>query len=248
METIEINEKKIIDEETENQLTFNSSINSSSNQMTSESETQLPSQPLPILEKQKSMKDRYGFILSNDSIEFHRTEEQKRELIEKETERTKKWIKMIKRWDYTLTHRGNKLRERLRKGIPDALRSDVWCKLSRINDMKQLYPNKFHITQPTNLTELTIDEIERDIDRTFPSHDYFESRSHHSNGQDSLRRILQSYAAFDPETGYCQGMGFIAAMFLIYMVEEDAFYALLSLLQVSSILFFLFFLLFLLMF
>jgi hypothetical protein len=45
-------------------------------------------------------------------------------------------------------------------------------------------------------------------------------------GQDSLRNVLTYYAVFDKEVGYCQGMGFIAAMFLTYMPEEDAFYTL----------------------
>ena len=32
------------------------------------------------------------------------------------------------------------------------------------------------------------------------------------------------YAVTDPEVGYCQGMGFIGAMLLTYMSEDDAFY------------------------
>jgi len=53
-------------------------------------------------------------------------------------------------------------------------------------------------------------------------------------GQNALRRILQSYAALDTEVGYCQGMGFIAALFLTYLVEEDAFYCFHSVLSRSS--------------
>lgn len=42
--------------------------------------------------------------------------------------------------------------------------------------------------------------------------------------QKSLRRILRWYAALDPEVGYCQGMGFVAGLFLTYLPEEMAFY------------------------
>ena len=40
-------------------------------------------------------------------------------------------------------------------------------------------------------------------------------------GQDSLRRVLCAYSLYDEEVGYCQGLGFITAMFLTYMPEEE---------------------------
>jgi hypothetical protein len=186
--------------------------------------------PAPLL-RTSSSRDRYGFEVHKESIELIRTEKEKAHLAEIELIRTKKWLKMIKRWDHTLTHKSEKLRERIRKGIPDSLRGEVWKKLARVEDMKRLYPQAFHTSdEPSPLIpELTVDEIERDINRTFPGHDFFQKGF---GGQGALRRILRSYAAFDPDIGYCQGMGFIAAMFLIYLPEEEAFYALLSLLQV----------------
>jgi hypothetical protein len=42
--------------------------------------------------------------------------------------------------------------------------------------------------------------------------------------RDSLRQVLHAYANVDSECGYCQGMGYIAAMFLTYMTEEPAFW------------------------
>lgn len=45
-------------------------------------------------------------------------------------------------------------------------------------------------------------------------------------GQTLLRRVLRAYANYDEEVGYCQGMGFIAGMFLTYMPEEEAFWQL----------------------
>ena len=51
-------------------------------------------------------------------------------------------------------------------------------------------------------------------------------------GQESLRRLLQLYAAIDPEVGYCQGMGFIAGLLLTYMTEDDSFYCFATALQV----------------
>ena len=38
--------------------------------------------------------------------------------------------------------------------------------------------------------------------------------------QQMLGNVLNAYANYDPSVGYCQGMGFITAMFLMYMTEE----------------------------
>ena len=65
-------------------------------------------------------------------------------------------------------------------------------------------------------------QIEKDVDRTFPKHLQFADSD--GQGQASLRRLLQWYAAIDSEVGYCQGMGFIAGLLLTYLEEKEAFY------------------------
>ena len=47
--------------------------------------------------------------------------------------------------------------------------------------------------------------------------------------QQSLFSVLAAYAMYNTEIGYCQGMSQIAALFLMYMDEEDAFWCLHSL-------------------
>jgi len=47
-----------------------------------------------------------------------------------------------------------------------------------------------------------------------------------TGGQSRLRRVLKAYSTYDREIGYCQGMNFIAAMFLTLMSEEQAFWML----------------------
>ncbi|KAL7561705.1 hypothetical protein ACA910_016467 [Epithemia clementina (nom. ined.)] len=47
-------------------------------------------------------------------------------------------------------------------------------------------------------------------------------------GQASLRRVLKAYSVYDREIGYCQGMNFVAGMFLTLMPEEEAFWLLVS--------------------
>ena len=79
------------------------------------------------------------------------------------------------------------------------------------------------------------DVISRDIARTFPNHLMFrdelgssggdgEEVSGSSSGRQSLYNVLKAYANFDPQVGYCQGMGFIVGLFLMYMSEEESFW------------------------
>lgn len=78
-------------------------------------------------------------------------------------------------------------------------------------------------------TAAIIGTIERDINRTFPTQSLFAEVG--GVGQLGLFRVLVAYAYVDPAVGYCQGMGFIAAMLLCYMPEEDAFWAFNALLR-----------------
>ena len=45
-------------------------------------------------------------------------------------------------------------------------------------------------------------------------------------GQGALRRVLRAYSMYDTDVGYCQGMNFIAAMFLTFLSEEESFWLL----------------------
>ncbi len=47
-----------------------------------------------------------------------------------------------------------------------------------------------------------------------------------SLGQGHLFRVCNAYASYDSAVGYCQGIGFIAGLFLMYMSEEEAFWML----------------------
>lgn len=88
----------------------------------------------------------------------------------------------------------------------------------------------------TNNRKSTWAAIEKDIPRTFPKHQMFCSQEESTNpndatsssgGRASLRRVLRAYSQYDSDVGYCQGMNFIAAMFLIFTSsEEEAFWLL----------------------
>lgn len=142
--------------------------------------------------------------------------------------RIEKWEKMIANWERYKGSKFKKLKSRVRKGVPDSLRSRVWLLIANGLSIKKSYPRN-HYFRLTNIIDdppcmLT---IEKDLDRTYPTHELFKCLI----GQDSLRRILRSYAHFDPEIGYCQGMAYIVGIPRMYMDEEDAFWMLVSILQ-----------------
>ena len=111
------------------------------------------------------------------------------------------------------------------KGVPDVLRGPVWKLLSH----STFHPDESRTFEQLIAESLDVDfdtknAIEKDIARTFPKHVLFETRQ----GQNQLWKVLSAYAACDPQVGYCQGMGFIAAFLLCYTCAEDAFWILRS--------------------
>jgi len=52
-------------------------------------------------------------------------------------------------------------------------------------------------------------------------------------GQAKLRRVLRAYSIYDLDVGYCQGMNFIAAMFITFVEEEEAFWILVYIMNES---------------
>lgn len=175
------------------------------------------------------LKDRFGFFVTEKHHKYLEVPpEIQRQRKAKEASRTKKWLKMIRQWKkYNSPSRIEKLKSRVRKGIPDAVRGFVWYQFAHGETVKSKYPDVRQI-DVTTLPTVVVEEIERDVDRTFPRHILFVEDD--GLGQQSLRRILRWYAALDPEVGYCQGMGFLAGLFLTYMIEEHAFYTFYSVL------------------
>lgn len=75
-------------------------------------------------------------------------------------------------------------------------------------------------------------QIMLDIDRSFPSHKMFiEGTSEGKEGRATLFRVLAVYAMYNPQVSYCQGMSYIAGMFLMNMDEEDSFWCLVSMFE-----------------
>ncbi|KAJ8416301.1 hypothetical protein AAFF_G00383230 [Aldrovandia affinis] len=75
-------------------------------------------------------------------------------------------------------------------------------------------------------------QIALDLQRSFPTHRSLMGDSAEAiEGQAKLFRVLTAYARYNPHTGYCQGMSYIAAVLLMNLTEEESFWALVALLE-----------------
>ena len=73
-----------------------------------------------------------------------------------------------------------------------------------------------------------IRQIDLDVNRTYRDNMMFRKR--YDVKQQALFHVLAAYSMYNTEVGYCQGMSQIAALLLMYMNEEEAFWALSALL------------------
>ena len=71
-----------------------------------------------------------------------------------------------------------------------------------------------------------IDDIQKDLHRQFPFHEMFQARG--GSGQEDLFRVLKAYSIHNPRDGYCQAQAPIAAVLLMHMPAEQAFWCLVA--------------------
>jgi len=177
--------------------------------------------------------DEFGFLKSQDEKGNENNNNKKGQEGSKDSKITKEELLKVnartEKWQYMLEHyktyqsiKRFKLKSRTRKGIPDNLRSYVW----------QLFAGKDKLVKKglfEKLDKEPIDEnselsIIKDLDRTYPLCQLFKEK--YGKGQRNLFRVLSNYSKYNKNIGYVQGLGYLAALFLIYMDEESAFYML----------------------
>ncbi|CAB60374.4 Rab-GAP TBC domain-containing protein [Caenorhabditis elegans] len=168
--------------------------------------------------------DRFGFVhkKGEKATADERTDLQKRRII-KELSREKKWLKMIEVWKSGGPSK--KMEDRIWKGIPEKLRIVIWPRLLGAERLKHERRDVYaELLLRARLVSKDIKQIDLDINRTYRDHLAFRKR--YDVKQKSLLNVLAAYSMFNTEVGYCQGMSQIAALFLMYLDEEDAFWSL----------------------
>ena len=177
--------------------------------------------------------DEFGFLKSQDEKGNENNNNNKGQKRPKDSKITKEELLKVnartEKWQYMLEHyktyqsiKRFKLKSRTRKGIPDNLRSYVW----------QLFAGKDKLVKKGLFEKLDKEPINKnselsiikDLDRTYPLCQLFKEK--YGKGQRNLFRVLSNYSKYNKNIGYVQGLGYLAALFLIYMDEESAFYML----------------------
>ncbi|CAL8343264.1 unnamed protein product [Lota lota] len=165
--------------------------------------------------------DKYGFIGGAQKYSEESAQDVPPEVLR---QREVKWLDMLGHWDKWMVKRHDKVRLRCQKGIPPALRGRAWLYLSGGKVKREQSQGKFQELDREAGDPKWLDVIEKDLHRQFPFHEMFVSRGGH--GQQDLSRVLKAYTLYRPEEGYCQAQAPIAAVLLMHMPAEDAFWVL----------------------
>ena len=183
--------------------------------------------------------DEFGFILEENSSEDseennnqskkkdNKKNEKPKENLLKINARIEKWNYMLNNYKEYQTTKFNKLKSRVRKGIPDSLRGFVWQKIAGVDEyyIKDLYQKLDKEPIDNEIENIII----KDLDRTFPKCSFFKDK--YGNGQRKLLKVLSNYSKYNKKVGYIQGMGFICALLLTYMDDERTFFMLHTLIK-----------------
>ncbi|CAF1576783.1 unnamed protein product [Adineta ricciae] len=137
------------------------------------------------------------------------------------------WNEILMKWRKNYSERPSGLQNLVRKGVPEALRGEVWQLLagSVTNEKEMIDTYRLLLTKESSSDRIIIN----DLNRTFPAHEYFKEQG--GIGQESLYKLSRAYSVRDDEVGYCQGVSFVIATILIHMPEEQAFMLLCKLME-----------------
>ncbi|XP_037583169.1 TBC1 domain family member 26 [Cebus imitator] len=138
-----------------------------------------------------------------------------------------KWVKMLKDWPkYKNT---KKLSHRVYKGIPKTVRGQAWSLLLDIGQIKTENPGKYRVMKEKGKSSSRIiSRIKLDVKHTLQNHEMFIEGL--GVKQQKLCDILVAHSAYNPEMCYHRDLSCITTIFLLYLPEEDAFWALTQLL------------------
>jgi len=167
--------------------------------------------------------DRYGFL---GGKQFTDPEGERQLSHEKVRRRETKWLEMFINWDKWMSKKFKKVKERCRKGIPPSLRARAWQHLCGSFFAMEQNRGVFDDYLKLPGDPRCIDDIQKDLDRQFPLHEMFLSKG--GVGQEALFDVLKAYSIHRPVDGYCQAQAPIAAILLMHMPAEQAFWCLVA--------------------
>lgn len=131
------------------------------------------------------------------------------------------WRKVIEEYyEAGVFRRSTFNKELLRaRGIPPASRPMLWPMICGADKRRQQHPRLYTelLRQHADETTNAIEDIEKDLHRTFPDEKFFQTEK----GISSLRRVLVAFSWHHPEIGYCQAMNYVCGAMLLSGCSED---------------------------
>ncbi|XP_036771950.2 TBC1 domain family member 2B isoform X3 [Manis pentadactyla] len=123
----------------------------------------------------------------------------------------------------------------IRAGVPHEHRSKVWKWCVDLHTRKfrgSMEPAYFQTLLQKALEKQNpaSKQIELDLLRTLPSNKHYARPT--SEGIQKLRSVLLAFSWRNPDIGYCQGLNRLAAVALLYLEQEDAFWCLVTIVEV----------------
>lgn len=148
-----------------------------------------------------------------------------------------RWDNFIKDFDKVELKKSREFKALLRTAVPQEYRCKVWKALVDLHIGKErlkygidYYQSLLEPNRPLDSTRKGLNpsskQIELDLLRTLPNNKHFENID--SSGTVRLRRVLTAYSEHNPRVGYCQGMNRLAAVSLLVLPEEEAFWCLVA--------------------
>ncbi|XP_076863613.1 TBC1 domain family member 2B isoform X2 [Brachyhypopomus gauderio] len=131
--------------------------------------------------------------------------------------------------------RSPELKALIRSGVPHVHRSKIWswCVNLHVKKIRECQPADYY----ENLLCLAREkpnpaskQIELDLLRTLPNNKHYASPS--AEGVQKLRNVLLAFSWRNPDIGYCQGLNRLAAIALLYLEQEEAFWCLITIVEV----------------
>uniref|UniRef100_M3Y9P6 Rab-GAP TBC domain-containing protein n=1 Tax=Mustela putorius furo TaxID=9669 RepID=M3Y9P6_MUSPF len=125
-------------------------------------------------------------------------------------------------WDYYGPR--EKMRLRVYQGVPRQVRGQVWALLLYIEKVKSTQQGLYEkMKEQAKLSSKDIWQIDLDVNWTFRNQVMLGDR--YGIMQRALFHVLLAYSVYNPEVGICQGMTDIVGILLMYLGEEDTFWA-----------------------
>jgi hypothetical protein len=129
--------------------------------------------------------------------------------------------------DYETFRKPSELIEEFRKGKltheeEDQVRGFAWKTFTKLDSFKKSNIRNYADLSKDPASDYNVECIKKDLPRVVPNHPYYSTDF--EEGRIALRRVLETLSVYHQELGYFNGLGFITAIVLLYLSEEDTFW------------------------